>query len=149
MKNFYTTSDFYLMLKLGLFRGGEVEKWGDISVLNNNNILFLKKNIEEYKNQLFAKRQLTNGLYLLDFYLHQRYTNNQSDYIVIISVCKTTLCNKDKIYVLKLSNSQTVENTINIIKNGDLPRKRRSLFRRKSNKRTFDSSPLNSIPRKH
>lgn len=147
MKDHYTIQEFYLMLKLGLFKSGKVGNWGYVSI--NSNPLYLKKSIDKYQDQLYAKKQLGIGLYLLDLYLLERNNNNQGAYIMVVSVCRTTLNYKEKIYVLKLESIHNVADIKDAIVSGSLSRKRKSVFGRKSRKATFDASPLNSVRRKY
>jgi hypothetical protein len=148
MKDHYTIQEFYLMLKLGLFRNGKVGNWGYISS-GDINRCFLKRPLTEYQNRLYAKKQLGIGLYLLDLYLLEKADNNRGTYIMIISVCRTTLSHKEKIYILRLAGIHPVANTKEAIISGSLSRKRKSIFARKPGKATFDASPLNSVPRKY
>lgn len=135
MKDYYTISEFYLMLKLGFFKSGKVEDRGYFTSGEMNNI-FLTKSLDQYQRQLYAKKQLAIGLYLLDFFLLKK-ESNFATYIFVISVCNTTLNNKEKIYVLKLSKA-SVDTDINTFidtlfsKQPIKKRKRRSLFRGKS-----------------
>lgn len=147
MKDHYTISEFYLMLKLGLFRNGKVGNWGYLSV--NRELLCLGKPPEEYRGQLYAKKQLGTGLYLLDLYLLEKGGNNRRVYMMVIAVCRTTLRHKEKIYVLKLTGIHNVAEIEEAVGSGSLSRKRKSVLRRKPGKAAFDSSPLNSVPRKH
>ncbi|MDR1501097.1 MAG: hypothetical protein LBT43_01405 [Prevotella sp.] len=147
MKDHYTIQEFYLMLKLGLFRNGKVGNWGYISI--NKEPFYQKKSLEEYQVRLYAKEQLGIGLYLLDLYLLEKGNNNQGTYIMVISVCRAILDYKEKTYVLKLVSSHRTTNIRDAIITGSLSRKRKSVFGRKSRKATFDASPLNSVPRKY
>jgi len=148
MKTHYSIAEFYLLLKLGLFRGGNVGNWGYILNCNRSPII-LRKSIDQYYKQLYAKKQLNTGLYLLDVYPSEKYGNNQGVYIVIISVCRTNLFNKEKIYILKLISPHNIAD-INILLNEEaIIKKRKSIFRKKPTRRIFDSRPLNSITRKY
>jgi hypothetical protein len=146
MKDHYTIQEFYLMLKLGLFRSGKVGNWGYISI--NKEPLYLKKPLEEYQNRLYAKKQLGIGLYLLDFYLLEKGADNRGVHMMVVSVCRT-LSDKERIYVLKLAGTHDATYLKEAVTNGNLSRKRKSVFRREPKKSTFDASPLNSVPRKH
>ncbi|MFV0332166.1 MAG: hypothetical protein ACK5KL_20440 [Dysgonomonas sp.] len=147
MKDHYTIPEFYMMLKLGLFRSGKIGNWGYVSI--NKEPLYLKKTLCGYQNQPYAKKQLGIGLYLLDLYLLERNNNNQGTYMMVISVCRTSLDYKEKIYVLKLESIHNVADVKEAVLSGNLSRKRKSIFGRKSRKATFDASPINSVPRKY
>lgn len=146
MKDGYDISEFHLMLKLGLFRSGKVGNWGYISVCDNP--LYLKRPLAEYQRQLYAEKQLGIGLYLHDLYLLQK-DNIEGTYIMVISVCRTNLNCKEKIYVLKLLSNIPTADIKTAIMNGTLFKKRSSIIQRQSNRRSIDTSPINSIPRKH
>ncbi|NDV78485.1 hypothetical protein [Dysgonomonas sp. 511] len=143
MKDHYTIQEFYLLLKLDLFRGGKVGNWGYISQGNINGC-FLRKPFEDYENQSYAKAQLNIGLYLLDLYPISKH-----EHIMVISVCRTTLSYKEKVYVLKLSGNYGFDETRTAIEDSSLSKRRRSVFRKKAGRARFDGSPLNAIERRH
>lgn len=170
MNNQYSISDFYLFLKLGLWKRGYVANWGAISSIltckrsgegefsylgnktltDKDNIFFGKKPVSYYHNQLHAKHALGIGLYLLDFYLSDRQSyNNENTYILVICVCRSNLQNKEYIYYLQVTNSLDIVKFRIAIENRENSRKRTSVFRQKPSQRTFDSSPINSVRRKH
>lgn len=145
MKKQYTISEFYLLLKLGIFREGNVANWGYIST-NKGMVPLLRKPPESYKNALYRK-QLNTGIYLLDIYLHNKNHSKQGEYIVVISVCHMTIPGKERMYVLRLTSRHDTHHLRKAVTEGVLSRKRTSIFRKKPGKATFDSSPLNSVVR--
>lgn len=147
MKTHYTIPEFYLLLKLGIFRGGNVANWGYIS--EDKGVLpLLRKPVDSYRNDLY-KKQLNTGVYLLDIYLYNKNSIKQGEYILVISVCHMLIPNKEKIYVLKLTSQLDTHYLKAAVIGGVLSRKRTSVFRKKPGKATFDSKPFNSIERKH
>ncbi len=147
MADHYTISDFYLLLKLGLFKGGKVGNWGYVSASNLNSY-FLDRPISEYHNKPLIKKQLSIGLYLLNLYLLSQ-KGNQRTYIMIMSVCRTTLEKEEKIYVLSLTSTYPVDEMQTAIIEGNLSKRRKSVFRRKARKATFEAAPINSVSRKY
>jgi hypothetical protein len=146
IKSYYDIQEFYLMLKLGLFNGGRVGNWGYVSC-GNINTCFLKKPLIEYQNQHFCRIQLAIGMYLSGMYLLEN--KNKTTYILIISVCRAILGDKEKIYVLKLVSTHAPADLKDAVITGSLSRKRQSVYRRALRKAAFDGSPLNSLQRKH
>lgn len=148
MKDDYTISELYLMLKLGLFKSGKITKRGYLSS-GSINERFLLKPLSEYAEQLYAQKQLAIGLYLLDSFVLTKNNNNQVTYILVMCVCRTNLNNKEKIYVLRLSGIPSGTDIIALMSGEIVIRKRKSVFRKKPGKSFFDASPLNSVSRKH
>lgn len=145
MKGRYSISEFYLLLKLGIFRGGKVDGLGSVSC-SDANTAFLRKPLAEYQRKVYFKKQLGTGLYLLDLYPLEKRDNRGAHIMV---VCRTTLSYKEKIYVLKLTGTSNVSDIKATVENGTSARKRKPVFGRKKRKSTFDSSPLNSVRRKY
>lgn len=147
MKNHYTISEFYLLLKLGIFRGGNVANWGYIS--HDKGVLpLLRKLPETYRDELY-KKQLGTGLYLLDIYLHNKYRSKLGEYILVISVSRMAIPGKEYTYILKLISEHDTHYLKTAVTKGILSRKRTSVFRKKPGRAIFDSKPFNSIERKH
>lgn len=147
MKTPYTISEFYLLLKLGIFREGNVANWGYLSY-NKIILPLLRKPVESYRNELY-KKQLGTGLYLLDIYLNNKNSSNLGEYILVISVSNMNIPSREKIYILKLTSQNDTQYLKTAITEGTLSRKRTSFFRKKLRRATFDSKPFNSIERKH
>ena len=147
MKDHYTIQEFYLLLKLGIFRNGKVGNWGYVSS-GSINEFFLKKNQKEYRNQNYAKKQLGIGIYLLDLYQLEKQ-NNQGVFIMFIATCRTTLSQKEKIYRLRLTSVFLVNDVKLATEEGTLSRKRKSIFRKSPLRRRIDASPINSVRGQH
>lgn len=141
MKDSYSIPEFYLLLKLGLFKGGKVGNWGHVSVCTNP--LYLRKPLEEYQKQFYAKTQLGVGLYLQDLYLLQ-----ENLYIMVVAVCRTSMKRKEKIYILKLYSNYPVEGMTKAIKESVLYKKPISIRTTKMQHRRVTGSPLNAFFRK-
>lgn len=140
----YTITDFYIHLKLGLFRGGEVNGWGYIQSENGK---ILRRPIECYQKQN-PVMLLTNNTYLLDFYQDRKEQKNT--YIIVISVSDHFQRIENKIYPFKLRTDyefNTAEELALGVRNQ--PNKRKSIFKKKKRQSLFDASPLNSIYRKY
>lgn len=170
MNNRYTITDFYLFLKLGLWKTGSVANWGSISnvlvyrKVNNSGFVSLgnksltqrdsplvtKRPVSYYQNLLYPKKQLGIGIYLLDFYLLAKNNyNKESNYMMVISTCRSNLENKEYIYYLKVTNYLDILNFKAAIDNQETAQKRTSLFRRSISYRRPDTSPLHSVRRKY
>lgn len=151
MKSGCSITDFYLMLKLGIFDSARVENVGYFSRNEINNV-FLKKPLSAYENQVYAKKQLSLGLFLLDCFL-LTIDNNKATYMLVVSVCRISLVNKERLYVLKLSDISATANIESILSYGggasSSRRRRKSVFSKRSRNTLFDYTPLNSTPRKY
>jgi hypothetical protein len=141
MKDDYTISEFHTLLKLNLFKSGKVWNWGYVSICDNP--LYLKKPLTEYQNQSYAKKQLGIGLYLLDLYLLQNDL-----YVMIITVCRTDINHKEKIYALKLSSTLPVDAIKNAIQES-VPYVSSFTRKKTTTHRRIDTSPINSYTRKY
>lgn len=148
VKDSYNIPELYRMLKLGLFKSGKITKRGYLSS-GTINECFLRKPLNEYNEQIYAKKQLAIGLYLLDLFQLAIDKNNKATYILVICVCRTNLNYKEKIYVLRLSHIPLGTDIIALISGEIVIRKYKSVFRKKLGRSFFDASPLNSVSRKH
>ncbi|WP_029906684.1 hypothetical protein [Prevotella sp. 10(H)] len=144
MNYMHTISDFYTLLKLGIFTGGEITGWGYIS--GDSGCILIKPG-GQYQNQIPMVR-LYNNVYLLDFYLHSKATKNI--YMMVISVSDHFQKAENCIYAFKLVTGYKF-NTLSSFMSGmqEHARRRKSVFRKKANRAVFDASPLNAVTRKH
>lgn len=172
MTESYGLSDFYLLLKLGLWKSGEVLNWGriekvsviknngfhDISEVNyftfRNNSLYLKKPLQYYLEQPFSKMMLTRGVYLLDHYLLEKKAYREGEkqlktYIIIISTSRLDFENREYTYILKVSNYLDELNFTSVMREGKKARKRKSYFRKRSSARIPEFMPINARERKY
>lgn len=139
MKTTYTISEFYLLLKLGIYSKGNVANWGYISMADG---AALKKTDEAYQNRLF-KTQLDANTYILDFYpLNNNWSSSYNDFILVIGIHQ--LNKKEKIHILKLTSANEGSYLKTAIEQSDLAYKRKSTLRKRSRVSTFDASPINA-----
>ena len=154
----YNVTELYLYLKLGIWRSGRVANWGHVEkveVKSDNSTAggyYVSKALDRYCAFSDAK-QLGIGLYLLDLHLVKRdVRNNRIVYLAIIAVCKTTMAQIETIYCLQITNSIELGALQKLITDNPAQstmRKRKSPFRVSKTPRTFDSSPIHSVRRKH
>jgi len=159
----YTLSDFYLYLKLGIWHIGDVEGWGTVQKMDvysnglTNKGCFVIKQPQEYKKSEITKTELQTGLYLLDMYpldtgQTSKYNNKYKiyNYLVVISECRLKGTFEENIYYLKVTNYRSLEQFRKIINDGaQVRRSNWSPIKPKRRVSRFDSSPLNSVSRKH
>jgi len=160
----YTLSDFYLYLKLGIWHTGDVDSWGLVQKINviadgiTNKGCFTIKQPKEYRTEKINKTELHRGLYLLDLYpldigQTSKYNNKYKiyNYLVVISECRLKGAFEEHIYYLKVTNNKPLEQFSKITGGGAATMKRSNWSPIKPKRRIsrFDSSPLNSVKRKH
>lgn len=154
----YTITDLYLYLKLNIWRSGRVARWGHVSKVDvnkdnsTNSAYYVSNPLDSYTSFSPAK-QLNTGLYLLDLQLVKRDVwNRKLVYLAIIAVCRTTMAKIETIHCLQITNSMELGAFCNLLTDNPAQsskRKRKSPFRVGTTPRTFDSSPINSVRRKH
>lgn len=154
MNKSYTISDFYLYIKLGIWKSGEVLDLGNVYsvcklkvsdiysnasttdyLTNLETFPFLRKDISYYQEQNFAKKNLAIGIDLLDFYLLYKKKAKQStlySYIVVISTNRLGLNNKEYTYILKVSTYLDEPNFRELMYGELKTRKKNSYFRKRS-----------------
>jgi len=162
----YTISDFYMYLKLGLWKSGEVTDWGwiekIISIQNNvytntdtnytstvkkmENYYLGKKSIEQYLKKTYFKKMLSNGVFLMDFYLQGTSKGNNDEkesktYIIVISTNKFGLGNYKCTHILRVTNSLDNNDFRSMITTGKNNYRRKSIYRRKSRSRGIQFFP--------
>lgn len=161
----YTLSDFYLFCKLGIWHSGNVEGWGLVEKIEvdadglTNKGCFIVEKPEAYKDMAkIIGSELYAGLYLLDLRLLDIQKTNKFNnkykiynYLVVISECRLWGVFGEHIYYLKVTNYQPLEQFRRQLYDGIATNKRSnwSPIKPKRNVRRFDSSPLNSVTRKH
>lgn len=143
-------SDFYLFLKLGLWKTGIVSGWGKIDLFPNSEAddYLLKKSREYYLDPLLPKRVLGTGICLLDFYLSDNTSGQSKTYIVVLSIAPSGLENKERLCFLKMTSHGNVSATTpEELQNESITYYRKK--RRTGGTRRIDTSPLNSYQRKY
>ncbi|GEM_PF-4766118 len=142
----HTITDFCIFLKLGIFKEGEIEHWGNISIANET---LLRKPLEGYNGQLYIS-QLNKGIRLLDFYLQQKISESKNAYILVLSVSDHLMRGKEHFHVFQLVTENKIDNIKAFIAGvKEHTKKRKSIFRKKRKKSTFDFMPINAAPRKY
>jgi len=172
MTESYGLSDFYVLLKLGLWKSGEVLNWGriekvsliknndfnDISDVNyltfRNNSLYLKKPLKYYLDQPLYKKMLGRGVYLLDHYHLGKKAFREGErelktYIIIISTSRFDFESREYTYILKVTNYLDELNFTSVVTEGKRARKRKSYFRKKSSSRRPEFMPINAKERRY
>jgi len=166
MSNPYAISDFFVFLKLGIWKSGEVSDWGRVNSivrLNKNSATgytpskthltglekfpFLKKPVSHYWQQFFIKGNPSTGIYILDSYILSKKKDEQGvlrSYIVVVATARLGIKNKENIYLLKVENY--LENiNFGIIENGEIKKRRRkSYFRKKPTARRPYFKPIHA-----
>ncbi|MDU1906452.1 MAG: hypothetical protein E6772_16905 [Dysgonomonas sp.] len=142
----YTITDFCIFLKLGIFKRGEIEHWGNISLASE---ALLRKPLTEYNRRLYIS-QLNKGVCLLDFYLQYKISESKNIYILVLSVSDHLMRDRDHSYVFQLVTGNKIDDIKAFIAGvKEHTKKRKSIFRKKRKKSTFDFMPINAIPRKY
>jgi hypothetical protein len=144
---------------LDIWRLGQVAGWGSVEKLDtgkdslNEKIEFHTRSLKSYKSSSLMKKQLSSGLYLLDFIpLRQNKDTGETVSLLIVAVCRNILDKKDAIYCLKVRSKAGSEDIKHIVLPGQtIPKKRRSQYsyRKKPSRATFENIPVNAQPRKH
>lgn len=98
-KDYFSVSNFFIWLKLGIFRGGKVSKLGLIA-MDSMNECFLKKPLEYYEQPLQVKKHLGNGIYLLDIYQICKQMS-WKEYLLVVAMTQLNQSRK-KMLALKL-----------------------------------------------
>jgi hypothetical protein len=106
---------FYLLLKLGIFKSGKVADWGYVS-LDSRRRCFLRKSVAQYELRPLIKKQLDVGLYLLDLYLLEK-NDHRNTHIMVVSVHRAAAA-QTKVYVLRLTTLHKAEEVKAIVEKG-------------------------------
>lgn len=166
----YTLQEFYCYLKLGIRISGPVDGWGLVQQISvypdgmTDKGCFVTKMPNAYKDGLQqSRRQLSIGLQLLGLYPmedHQsgKYSDKYKIYthLAVVSHCVLRGAYDEQIYYLKITNSeplstfrtkiydssQTGISSSGRSNGGYKPRTKRRVSR-------VDTSPINSVSRKH
>lgn len=137
----YSIRDFYLLLKLGIFRQGMVDNWGLISLADG---LPLRKLPDEYITGLYYTR-LDANICLLDFYpLYGSHVSSYKEFVFVIGVCEPD--RPMRVAVLKLTSANEGHYLKTAIERSEPAATRKLLFRRKRRAPFFDGGPINEHP---
>lgn len=168
--NSYTLQEFYLYLKLGIWTSGTVDGWGFVQQVTvypdgmSNKGCFVLKMPKAYKDELQQSRQqLSAGLQLLDLYSLEeqqtsKYNNKYKIYshLAVVGDCRLRGAYDEQIYYLKITNSDpitTFRTKIYDSKQVEISafkkNNRSTILRKKRRVSRIDTSPINSVTRKH
>ena len=126
-----TIDEFYLCLKLDIWRCGQVSEWGKIEKLPAADVVVRK----DYLRHPLVKRHLSTGLYLLDLHLLDRdEKTGERVYLVVVAVCRNTLEHIRSLCYLKVSNKMALKKFEEAVKQKVVP----GLF-------STDRTSLNSV----
>lgn len=149
----YSISDFYMYLKLGLWKSGTITDLGRVERIasikndnessvpgeeNKNNFFpdyyLRQKNLIKYIEKPYCKRMLANGVYLMDFYLQSKNNNkeDQNTYILVISTGRFGLEKREFTHILRIESTVDNLNLIPEMTSMKKSRKRRSIFSKRS-----------------
>jgi hypothetical protein len=146
MKDSYSIQNFYLLLKLGIFKSGKIADWGHISLDDSRHCL-LKKSVAEYETRPLIKKQLDVGLYLLDLYLLEK-NDHRNTHIMVVSVYRAATA-QTKVYVLKLITIHKVEEIRTAIKESTTMPQKRTLYSITPKRLFADGGRMGKISQKH
>lgn len=107
METKYSVSEFYMLLKLGIWKQGVVNFWGQAEILPSWNEFLLSKNLHDcYNERSPIKKHLGIGLYMLDlFYIGQDTLRNTNIYQMIVAVCRSDMRHMEALYNIRVTNS--------------------------------------------
>lgn len=148
----YSVSEFYMLLKLGIWKTGTVNFWGQADILPVWDTFLFSDNSNGLSNHYDAssliKKHLDIGLYLLDlFYISKDATSGQNIYQLILAVCRNDMTHMEALYNIQISNNIPVDDFFqtlskdDIILNNFLP-KRKQVFAYRRIVRTSLSSNM-------
>lgn len=168
--NSYTLQEFYLYLKLGIWVTGIVDGWGLVrqAIMYPDGMTdkgcFITKKPNEYKDELQQNRQqLSIGLQLLDMYpLEERQTNKYNNkykiytHLAVVGDSRLRGAYEEQIYYLKITNNDPItifRTKIYDSKQMEISASKRNnrstILRKERRVSRIDTSPLNSVSRKH
>jgi hypothetical protein len=149
----YTIAELYLLLKMDIWRQGDVVGWGRVEKLSvdadgktNKVYTGSVKSARNYVLSPLIKRHLTTGLYLLDLYLSEKNRETgENIYIAVIAVCRTTIEHLKSVFYLKISNKMDLTEFQDFVSENlfSKPYVRKATSRKPNTGRTF-SGFLNS-----
>lgn len=113
----FTTSDLFILLKLGIWKTGVIQNWGRVSLIatlckevNNNELTKYRignldcSSYQKYFDRVNNKL-ICNNIYLIDFFqLFESYTANEYGYILVVKATIIGIEVNERIYFLKIEN---------------------------------------------
>lgn len=106
MSHSFSVGEFYMLLKLGIWRSGRVDFWGqsDVTPLADN-VFFPNNSHSRYVTNPLIRKHLYPGIYLLDlFYMGRDVKRGMNTYRLIVAVCRNDLAHLEAVYQVQVSN---------------------------------------------
>lgn len=136
----YTLQEFYLRLKLDIWRWGQVAGWGLVEKVTidkdsvDKKMDFHTRSLKSYRTSSLIKKQLGLGIYLLDLILlSHNAESGETVSLAIVAIGRNVMDKKETIHCLRVTSKIAFNDLKNTILTGQpsLPvRKRRSSLRR-------------------
>lgn len=136
----YTLQEFYLRLKLDIWRWGQVAGWGLVKKVTidkdsvDKKMDFHTRSLKSYRTSSLIKKQLGLGIYLLDLILlRHNAKSGETVSLAIVAIGRNVMDKKETIHCLIVTSKIAFNDLKNTILTGQpsLPvRKRRSSLRR-------------------
>ncbi len=136
----YTLQEFYLRLKLDIWRWGQVAGWGLVEKVTidkdsvDKKMDFHTRSLKSYRTSSLIKKQLGLGIYLLDLILlRHNAESGETVSLAIVAIGRNVMDKKETIHCLRVTSKIAFNDLKNTILTGQpsLPvRKRRSSLRR-------------------
>ena len=101
MRWHYSLSDFYVLLKLGIFRGGNIKNLGRVRICNES--FCFRKELTNYEQKQLCYRQISLGIYLLDLFQISKEKNAEKVFIMRLFVFSGGMNNDSKEVLLKIT----------------------------------------------
>lgn len=136
----YTLQEFYLHLKLDIWRWGQVAGWGLVEKVTidkdsvDKKIDFHTRSLKSYYSSSLIKKQLGLGIYLLDLVpIKQNQESGKAVSLAVIAVCRNVIDKKETVHCLKITSKagfKDIKNTILTGQPSQQVRRRKSSLRR-------------------
>lgn len=136
----YTLQEFYLHLKLDIWRWGQVAGWGLVEKVTidkdsvDKKIDFHTRSLKSYYSSSLIKKQLGLGIYLLDLILLKNdVERGEMVSLAIVAIGRNVIDKKETIHSLKITSTagfKDIKNTILTGQPSQQVRRRKSSLRR-------------------
>ncbi len=136
----YTLQEFYLRLKLDIWRWGQVAGWGLVEKVTidkdsvDKKMDFHTRSLKSYRTSSLIKKQLGLGIYLLDLILlRHNAESGETVSLAIVAIGRNVMDKKETIHCLRVTSKIAFNDLKNTILTGQPSRpvrKRRSSLRR-------------------
>lgn len=103
----YSVSEFYMLLKLGVWQSGTAQFWGEANVIPEGNSFFFPGDLAiRYTPSSLIRKHLDTGIYLLDvFYMGKEAAGDRRNYRLIVAVCRNDMTHLDALYHIQVCNT--------------------------------------------